>query len=165
MPVCAKAMLFGMLVHETIEDVHRAALRKEEATITTENITKWFDANYASISKTERTYLAEPQREAALKQVLRYVDRQRGSWPLIQRTEVDVSFVKQDYIIGGKIDLIKGENGVPVITYPYTRTAVESTIAAFDETVHKILKKDYRRRLSDRKVCKNCDFRFCCQNQ
>jgi len=126
MPVRAGAMLFGMLVHETIEDVHRAALRKEEATITTENITKWFDANYASISKTERTG------QKVSKMHLYYTGE---------------------------------ENGVPVITYPYTRTAVESTIAAFDETVHKILKNDYRRRLSDRKVCKNCDFRFCCQNQ
>ena len=44
MPVRAGAMIFGMLVHETIEDVHRAALRKEEATITADNVTKmvWF---------------------------------------------------------------------------------------------------------------------------
>ena len=45
MPVRAGAMIFGMLVHETIEDVHRAALRKEESTITADNVTKWFDAN------------------------------------------------------------------------------------------------------------------------
>ena len=222
MPVRAGAMIFGMLVHETIEDVHRAALRKEETTITTDNVTKWFDANYASISKTERTYLAPPQRDAALKQVLRYVERQRGDWSLIRQAEVDVSLVKPDYIIEGKIDLIKGENGtveivdfksekkpdlmkqaerleqyrrqlhvyahlveertgqkvtkmhlyytgeengVPTITYPYTRTAVEGTIEAFDDTVHKIMKKDYRKCSNDLKVCKNCDFRYFCKNQ
>lgn len=222
MPVRAGAMIFGMLVHETIEDIHRAALRKEETTITTDNVTKWFDANYASISKTEHTYLAEPQREAALKQVLRYVDRQHGDWSLIQQAEVDVSLVKPDYIIEGKIDLVKGENGtveivdfksekkpdmikqaeqleqyrrqlhiyahlieertrqkvskmhlyytgeengVPTITYPYIKTAIEGTIAAFDETVQKIMKKDYSKCSNNIKVCKNCDFRFYCQNQ
>lgn len=221
MPVRAGAMIFGMLVHETIEDIHRAVLRKEEQTITSENVTKWFDSNYAAITKAEHTYLAEPQREAALKQVLRYVDRQSGGWSTIQQAEVDVSLVKPNYIIEGKIDLVKGENGtveiidfkserkpdivkmaerleqyrrqlhiyahlieertgqkvskmhlyytgeengVPTITYPYTKTAIEGTIAAFDETVHKIIKKDYSKSSNDPKVCKNCDFRFYCQN-
>ena len=45
MPVRANAMLFGTLVHETIEDVHKAALRHEEQTITEENVGKWFDSN------------------------------------------------------------------------------------------------------------------------
>ena len=222
MPVRAGAMIFGMLVHETIEDIHRAALRKEENTITKENVKTWFEVNYASISRTEHTYLAEPQREAALNQVLRYVERQKGDWSLIQQAEVDVSLVKSDYIIEGKVDLVKGENGtveivdfksekkpdlikhadrleqyrrqlhiyahlieertgqkvskmhlyytgeengIPTITYPYTKTAVEGTIAAFDETVHKIMKKDFRKCSNDMKVCKNCDFRFYCQNQ
>lgn len=222
MPVRAGAMIFGMLVHETIEDVHRAAIRKEEATITEDNVIKWFDSNYASISKSAHSYLAEPQRQAALEQVLRYVERQHGDWSLIQQAEVDVSLVKPDYIIEGKIDLVKGENGtveivdfksekkpdmieqterleqyrrqlhlyaylieertgqkvskmhlyytgeesgVPTITYPYTKTAIEGSMAAFDDTVQKIMKKEYKECSSDIKVCKNCDFRFYCQNQ
>ncbi len=222
MPVRAGAMIFGMLVHETIEDVHRAALRKEEKTITADNVTKWFDANYASIAKSEHAYLAEPQREAALHQVLRYVERQHGDWSLIQQAEVDVSLVKPDYIIEGKIDLVKGENGtveivdfksekkpdllkqadrleqyrrqlhlyahlieertgqkvskmhlyytgeengVPTITYPYTKTAIDGTVASFEDTVHKIMRKEYKHCASDSKVCKNCDFRFYCQKQ
>lgn len=222
MPVRAGAMIFGKLVHETIEDVHRAALRKEVDTITTDNIKKWFDTNYDSISKIEHTYLAEPQREAAFKQVLRYVDRQHGDWSLIQQAEVDVSLVKPNYIIEGKIDLVKGENGtveivdfksekkpdlikqkerleqyrrqlhiyaylieertgqkvskmhlyytgeengVPTITYPYTKSAIEGTLYSFDETVHKIMQKDYHKCSNDIKVCSNCDFRFYCQNQ
>ena len=108
-PVRQGAMMFGILVHETIEDVHRAAIRKEEHLITEENINKWFDTNYASISKSEHSYLAPKQREAALKQVLKYVDRQHGDWSPIQQAEVDVSLVKEKYIIEGKIDLIKGD--------------------------------------------------------
>ena len=222
MPVRASAMLFGTLVHETIEDVHKAALRHEEDTITVENVSRWFETNYTSLSRTEHSYLAAPQREAALKQVLRYVERQAGSWSMIQQAEVDVSLVKQDYIIEGKIDLIRGEgntveivdfkaeqkpdmesereklekyrrqlhiyahlveertgqkvskmhlyytgeeNGVPTITFPYTKTAVEGTMAVFDDTVKKIMKKDFHHCADSANVCKNCDFRFYCGNR
>ena len=222
MPVRANAMLFGTLVHETIEDIHRAALRHEEQTITEENVSRWFNSNYVSLTKTEHTYLAAPQREAALKQVLRYVDRQHDNWSQIQQAEVDVSLVKPDYIIEGKVDLIRGEGdtveivdfksqrkpdmeknreqleryrrqlhiyaylveertgqkvskmhiyytgedgGVPTITYPYTKSAVEGTMAVFDETVKKIMKKDFHRCAEDPKVCNACDFRFYCRNK
>ena len=222
MPVRANAMLFGTLVHETIEDIHRAALRHEEQTITEENVSRWFDSNYVSLAKTEHTYLAGPQREAALKQVLRYIERQHGDWSQIQQAEVDVSLVKPDYIIEGKVDLIRGEgdsveivdfksqrkpdmvkdreqleryrrqlhiyahlvekrtgqkvskmhiyytgedSGVPTITYPYTKSAVEGTMSVFDETVKKIMKKDFRRCADDPKVCNACDFRFYCRRK
>ena len=106
-PVRVNAMLFGMLVHQTIEDIHRVVFRREERLIDAENITSWFDANYTSLTKSERTYLAEPQRNAALKQVLRYAERQDGQWHTLKEAEVSVSLVKPDYIIEGKIDLIK----------------------------------------------------------
>lgn len=63
MPIRQGAMLFGTLVHETIEDVHRAALRNETEKITKDNITSWFDSNYISLIKTEHGYLAEGQRK------------------------------------------------------------------------------------------------------
>jgi DNA helicase II / ATP-dependent DNA helicase PcrA len=107
-PVRVNAMLFGMLVHQTIEDVHRAVLRNEKHLVQPDNITKWFDTNYTSLTKSERTYLAEPQREAALRHVLRYAERQSNQWHLLKEAEVDVSLVKPNYIIEGKIDLIKG---------------------------------------------------------
>lgn len=222
MPVRASAMLFGTLVHETIEDIHRAALRREEQTITRDNIHRWFDANYESLSKSEHSYLAPPQLEAALKQVLRYADRQAGDWSHIREAEVDVSLVKADYIIEGKIDLIRGEgdtveivdfkaekkpdmekmrerleqyrrqlhiyahlveertghkvskmhlyytgeeDGVPTISYPYTKSAVEGTMAVFDETVHRIMKRDFKRCADNARVCANCDFKHYCSSK
>lgn len=219
MPVRQSAMIFGTLVHETIEDVHRAAIRGEVDKITNDNIASWFESNYHSLVKSEHTYLAEPQRNAALKQVERYAERMNGKWSSIQQAEVDVSLVKEDYIIEGKIDLVKGDNGTveivdfkseqkpdmvkmrdrlehyrrqlqiyaylieqrtgqkvskmhlyytaeengnPMITYPYTKTAIEGSVAAFDDTVHKILKKDFNYRCDDIKTCKNCDFRYYC---
>ena len=69
-PVKANAMLFGTLVHETIEDIHRAVLRKEESTVTSDNISRWFDANYLSLTKAEHAYLSQTQLDAALQHVI-----------------------------------------------------------------------------------------------
>ncbi len=221
LPVRQSAMIFGTLVHETIEDIHRCAIRGEESKITPENISDWFENNYVSLIKSEHTYLDKPQKEAALNQVLRYVKRQHGKWDSIKQAEVDVSLVQPDYIIEGKIDLIKGNNdtvelvdfksekkpdmelmrsriehyrrqlhiyaylvekrtglkvskmhlyytgeedGNPMISFPYTKSAVEGTVSAFDKTVHKILNKEFNQCAESIKTCKNCDFRFYCQN-
>ena len=222
LPVRGSAQVFGTLVHETIEDIHRAAIRKEEYLITRENIESWFETNYSSLIKSQHSYLAKPQLDAALDQVLRYAERQGGNWSQIKQAEVDVSLVQPEYIIEGKIDLVKGEgdtvelvdfksekkpdiegnkdriehyrrqlhiyaylieqrtrqkvskmhlyytgeeNGNPMITFPYTKTAIEGTVAAFDDTVHKILKKDFEHGCSNSVTCKNCDFRYYCGNK
>ena len=57
------------------------------------------------------------------------------------------------------------DSGVPTITYQYTKSAVEGTMAAFDDTVKKIMKKDFRRCAEDPKVCNTCDFRFYCRGK
>ena len=222
MPVRENAMLFGTLVHETIEDVHRAALRDETNTITDGNIASWFETNYASLSKSTHSYLSAAQLQAALKHVLRYVERQHGDWSIIKQAEVDVSLVKPDYIIEGKIDLIRGagdtveivdfkstqkpdvndptarerlelyrrqlhiyahlveertgekvskmhlyytgeDSAVPTISFPYSPTAIQGTLAAFDDTVKRIMRQDFHKGATDGKTCKNCDFRYYCK--
>lgn len=47
---------------------------------------------------------------------------------------------------------------MPIIAYPYMNSTVEETMAAFDDTVKKIMKKDFRRCADDPKVCVGCDF-------
>ena len=222
LPVRGAAQVFGTLIHETIEDIHRAAIRNEEHLITQDNIENWFESNYNSLVKSLHSYLAKPQLDAALNQVLRYVNRQNGNWSVIKQAEVDVSLVQPEYIIEGKIDLVKGEgdtvelvdfksekkpdmekdrerlehyrrqlhiyaylieqrtgqkvskmhlyytgeeNGNPMVTFPYTKTAIEGTVKAFDDTVHKILKKDFKKGCDNPTTCLNCDFRHYCGNK
>lgn len=66
------------------------AIRDEVDLITKDNISSWFESNYNSLVKSEHTYLAEPQRNAALNQVIRYAERMYGKWSSIQQAEVDV---------------------------------------------------------------------------
>lgn len=104
-------MLFGTLVHQTIEDIHKTVLRGEESTITLDGIKSWFAANYALLSKKERVYLAPSSQQAALLHVLRYYERENGNWDRIKEAEVEISLVKDQYILKGSVDLIRGEQG------------------------------------------------------
>jgi DNA helicase-2/ATP-dependent DNA helicase PcrA len=47
-PIRESPMLFGTLVHETIEDIHKAVLRGEESSVSVDVIEGWFSVNYAS---------------------------------------------------------------------------------------------------------------------
>ena len=116
-PVRRGAMMFGILVHETIEDIHNAALKGEDSTINPDNIESWFKRNYAHLSQREREYLAPQTQAAALNQVLDYAKR-HDDWSHLSEAEVDVSLVEDDYILNGKIDLIKGvENTVEIVDF------------------------------------------------
>lgn len=108
-PVRQGATIFGTLVHQTIEDIHKAALRGEEQLITSDNVENWFNTNYQYLSKRERVYLAESTKNAALQQVESYIEKQKGDWSRLKEAEVDVSLVKDSYILKGTIDLIKGD--------------------------------------------------------
>lgn len=102
-------MMGGTLLHQTIEDIHKAVLRGEEAKVNDENIASWFNTNYHLLVKQQRAYLQPGQLKALLKQVIRYKNKMAQSWHLIREAEVEVSLVKEDYILKGKIDLIQGE--------------------------------------------------------
>lgn len=219
-PVRVNSMLFGILVHETIEDIHRAALRNEISEINDANIEAWFNSNYETFSKKEHAYLAPAQLSAALKQIKSYTDKNKNNWSQIKQAEVDVSLVKSDYIIEGKIDLIRGDdNSVeivdfksekkpdensqdklenyrrqlhiyaylveqrtgqkvsnmnlyytgeakePIIQFPYKKTAIDETIAVFDNTVHNIMNHNYKNISKDNRTCNNCDFKHYCKNR
>lgn len=109
-PIRESPMLFGTLVHQTIEDIHKTVLRGEENTISLDDIKGWFSANYAMLSKKERVYLAPSSQHAALLHVLRYYERENGNWDRIKEAEVEISLIKDQYILKGNVDLIRGEH-------------------------------------------------------
>lgn len=110
-PIRVSSTLFGTLVHHTIEDIHKAAIRGETALINQENVEAWFERNYDALSRAEHVYMKPTTKKGALNQVLDYVEKTQGNWERIKEAEVDVSLVNDKYILTGKIDLIRGENG------------------------------------------------------
>ncbi|MDQ3020344.1 MAG: ATP-dependent helicase [Bacteroidota bacterium] len=103
-------VLGGSLLHQTIEDIHKAVLKGDEKSLTDENIKNWFDTNYYLLSKQQRAYLHQGQIDSLFKQILRYRNSNKDKWDRIKEAEVEVSFVKENYILKGKIDLIKGKD-------------------------------------------------------
>lgn len=117
-PARSGAVLFGSLVHQTIEDIHRAAMAGETAAITDERIDTWFHENYRRLSARLRTYLAKPAIAAALRHVMTYVHSRRRVFDDIREAEVDVSLVKEDYILTGTVDLIRGiDDSVEIVDF------------------------------------------------
>lgn len=136
--------LGGSLLHQTIEDIHKAVLRGEANTLTNENIESWFNTNYELLVKQLHSYVAEAQRKAILRQVLNYRDQNAGMWQRIKEAEVDVSLVKEDYILKGKIDLIEGENGtVELVDF---KSGEKPDVNTTDEYKRRMLNQ-YRRQL------------------
>lgn len=99
--------MFGSLVHQTIEDIHKTCLRGES--VSEAQIESWFASNYTSLSLSMKTYLDETRRESALKQVKRYFERNSGAFGALVAAEYDVSIPTETYILRGVIDLVRGE--------------------------------------------------------
>lgn len=137
-------VLGGSLLHQTIEDIHKAVLRGEEHLLTDENISNWYNTNYILLSKQQRSHLHEAQIQSLLTQILRYRDRNSDQWYRIKEAEVDVSLVKEDYILKGSIDLIEGENNsVEIIDF---KSGNKPDINSIEPIIKKLLNQ-YKRQL------------------
>ncbi len=108
-PSRSAQVLFGSLVHHTIEDIHRAVLDKKS--FTTQDIENWLEQNYKALLLSGLRPISKTQKEVALKQVINYFMQNQDILERISETEVDVSVEKEDYIITGKIDLLISKDG------------------------------------------------------
>lgn len=107
-PIRKGSTIFGVLVHQTIEDIHRAIIRGEKNRINEEVIEGWFNANYNSLLKKEKTYLDDKAKKSAFNQVMSYFNNNEEMLKQIKEAEVEVALVKPEYILKGTIDLIQG---------------------------------------------------------
>jgi len=108
-PVRTNAILFGTLVHETIEDVHKQVLSGNTQNVTHENMQAWLKENYHQLSKQQGVYLRETSLDSILNHVENYVEYASKDWNRIKEAEVPLTLLKDDYILEGRIDLIQGQ--------------------------------------------------------
>ena len=110
-PSRAVTILFGTLVHQTIEDIHRLYIRGEKDKVTEEFIEYQFDFNYRMLQLKEVRYMADAQKSAALRQVKEYWLQNRLFLDGVEEAEVDVSLEKDSYVLAGSIDLVANADG------------------------------------------------------
>lgn len=109
MPVRNNSFLFGTLVHQTIEDIHKTVLEGRADEVTNEKIDAWLSENYRQISKAENAYFSESSLRVVRKNIQNYVDFAKGDWQKVKEAEVPVTLQQEDYILEGKIDLVRGQ--------------------------------------------------------
>ncbi len=100
--------LFGTLVHETIEDVNKAAIAGRIGDITEANVELWLNNNYNTLMNAEHYHMSSRDKDEAKRQVMGYVAYAGQDWSLIKETEVEVKDIRKEFILLGKVDLVQG---------------------------------------------------------
>lgn len=110
-PSRAVTILFGTLVHQTIEDIHRLYLRGLKETVSEVWIESQFNFNYKMLQLKEVRFMAEAQKDAALRQVVDYWKQNIDYLDGVREAEIDVSLEKDNYVLAGSIDLVSNLQG------------------------------------------------------
>jgi len=151
-PSRSAVIFFGLLVHQTIEEIHRIALDGQIETLTKERIRELFERTFRFLTLSDVRPIGEKAKEGALVQVLDYFRQNQDEMQRVIETEVDVSVEKDGYILSGKVDLLLGGDGrlelLDFKTSPRPRNQPE-LIAAYERqlcTYGHILERRYGRR-------------------
>ena len=110
-PSRSAEMYFGLLVHQTIEDIHRFALDGQLHTLDEERIRALFERTFRFLHLSGRRPIGDKAKELAFTQVINYFRQNQDAMNRIIETEVDVSLEKDRYILTGKVDLLLGGDG------------------------------------------------------
>lgn len=110
-PSRSAVIFFGLLVHQTIEEIHRIVLDGKLATLTGGKIRELFDRTFYFLSLADVRPIGREAREGAFRQVMDYFLQNQEEMKRVIETEVDVSVEKDGYILTGKVDLLLGADG------------------------------------------------------
>ncbi len=110
-PSRSAEMYFGLLVHQTIEEIHRFALDGQLHTLDEERIQGLFERTFRFLHLSGRRPIGDKAKELAFTQVINYFRQNQDAMNRIIETEVDVSLEKDRYILTGKVDLLIGGDG------------------------------------------------------
>jgi len=110
-PSRSAVIFFGLLVHQTIEEIHRIVLDGGIDGLDEPSVVALFDRTFALLSRSDVRPIGPAARASALEQVLSYFRQNREEMRRVIETEVDVSVEKQGYILAGKVDLLLGGDG------------------------------------------------------
>lgn len=110
-PSRSAVIFFGLLVHQTIEDIHRKVLAGGLADVDAEWIEQSFEFNFRHLAKRDVRPIGETAKRSALAHVNNYFRNNRSQMTRVVETEVDVSLEKGDYILTGAVDLLLADDG------------------------------------------------------
>ena len=110
-PSRSAVIFFGLLVHQSIEEIHRTALDDRLHTLDEAAIREQFERTFRFLCLSDVRPIDDKAKEAAFTQVIDYFRQNRQEMHRIIETEVDVSLEKDDYVLAGVADLLMGSDG------------------------------------------------------
>jgi DNA helicase-2/ATP-dependent DNA helicase PcrA len=110
-PSRSAVIFFGLLVHQTIEEIHRLVLDGRLAELDEQRIRALFERTFVFLKQADVRPIGQKAKEAAFRQVMSYFGQNREEMQRVIETEVDVSVEKNGYILTGKVDLLMGGDG------------------------------------------------------
>ncbi|MDP6599460.1 MAG: ATP-dependent DNA helicase, partial [Candidatus Poribacteria bacterium] len=113
-----ESWLYGTLVHQTIDDIHRQILANQTDQITDVWLHRQYHENYELLVEQRGVELQTASLSGGLDDIQRYVRRQQHTWPDIVAAEINVSKAEQNFILNGKVDLIRQyKDGLEIIDF------------------------------------------------
>jgi DNA helicase II / ATP-dependent DNA helicase PcrA len=110
-PSRSAVIFFGLLVHQTIEEIHRLVLDGKLAELDENRIRLLFERTFVFLAQADVRPIGLKAKEAAFRQVMNYFTQNMEEMKRVIETEVDVSVEKDGYILTGKVDLLMGGDG------------------------------------------------------
>lgn len=110
-PSRSAQMLFGTLVHETLEDINREVINGNKLKITEERIQKFFSFNYKMLLKLGFSPINQAQRENALNQCINYFVENFDDLEDVIDAELRITLERPNFILNGVIDVLRKSNG------------------------------------------------------
>lgn len=110
-PSRSAIIFFGLLVHQTIEEIHRRVLDGKGDALDEGRIRDLFERTFSFLSLADVRPVGKAAKEAAFQQVMNYFRQNRDEMKRVIETEVDVSVEKDGYILTGTVDLLLGGDG------------------------------------------------------
>lgn len=117
-PSRQKEVFLGLLVHQTIEEIHHIALRTQRFSFTEETIRALLERIASGLASTHHIPSDSLTLERACTQVYNYVSQNRDALEHLLAAEVNVSLEKEHYILTGRIDMLtEHDNKIDIIDF------------------------------------------------
>jgi DNA helicase-2/ATP-dependent DNA helicase PcrA len=91
-PSRSAVIFFGLLVHQTIEEIHRIALDGRLDMLDEARIRELFDQTFRFLCLSDVRPIGDTAKEAAFEQVMNYFRQNQNEMRRVIQTEVDVSY-------------------------------------------------------------------------
>jgi ATP-dependent DNA helicase UvrD/PcrA len=102
----------GLLVHQTIEKIHRIALDGQILMLTEERLREFFEQTYYFLLQVNVRAISESDREKAFKQVEDYFYNNQFEMYDVTNAEEQIAIIKDRYILAGKVDVVMERGGM-----------------------------------------------------